>query len=896
MDVKSSRTTAPPRKNVIPKMLGRNEGIKYPMRPLSYYGFSDPVKDILGKGAYGIVRQYRGQAGIVAIKEFFNENDSDGMGVDVIKEISILRRCNHPNIIKLIDIIEFTPGSKDTMKIVMEKAVGSLYTLMKSDNLTFAERFPPALAKSFMYQLARGLLYLHENDIVHRDLKPANVLVFLDGRLVISDLGLSRAGIIPGVQYREEIQTLWWRAPELLLGARYDGKEIDVFSLGVIFAEMWAAKILFAQRTPQEVLLAQISMMGGVTDEEWPGVSGFSEYSQEIREFAIAHKNGEFRGQFRNAPFLNELGANGLDLIRRIMTLNPSKRPTVKQVLDDPYFTDGLNVKTMIESSLPVEYNEEYDKLKSYEPDLPYCGDNLRPSELQNVTPVEYFAKGPKNKPVKILSFGQYEILHDWLMEVCDEYHMSPETRFFTRYLVDYYIRERQKPEFIKNMSLTGLDRLDLQCIGCVAVLIGAKLYETYPIGVDDLNYVSDRSISMDQLIRAEASILRVLSFDILFPTPPQYLYYALRGASPTVNRVANNIAVLMIISGKGDLDAEKIAYLSTFMALRCSNEPLTECIMHSNFGEDDLINEANAVIENFKALSHAGAKFYKNKPLVAEIISNWGRCVAKIGALSDEFAEATLNPRNLRQMAKITEPSGDQFTSLEQNASQNSAQIMAEAERILAYYNSQNPSTMNLAQLIAQSKVNPPYSQVGQAPFNNVPTSPVPHFASPAIHTSPSKLGPPNSVKLLRSRKVSPSSLESTHPNTATISYSMKLTITSSADAKYEERDYLGEFTSELVRSEALTLLRKKRDNSKYAVLQGYLHLDEPMYTKIRITNRLRIHLGATVNHQTVVTLIFESYPNNGTHVLDKLIDWIDEGTGFSDGKLTGNLRIFKA
>jgi len=245
----------------------------------------------LGRGAYGVVTKLEKDEKSVVMKSFIsNSKSGEGVRVDTIREISILRRLNHPNIVKIIDVLDFDTKNEDSpIHMILEYASASL------DKYIARTRSTPELLKSYMYQLSKGLQYLHDNTVIHRDIKPANILVFSDGRIAFADFGVSRFGSIPGSIYTGLVQTLWWRAPEILLGAKSYGSEIDVFSLGVVFVDMWAYYderfYLFQFKDENEVLWGEIDFIGGATEEYWPGISTYPVYQKNpgLKNYAERH-------------------------------------------------------------------------------------------------------------------------------------------------------------------------------------------------------------------------------------------------------------------------------------------------------------------------------------------------------------------------------------------------------------------------------------------------------------------------------------------------------------------------------------------------------------------------------------------------------------------------------
>lgn len=176
---------------------------------------------------------------IVALK-IIQINQKEGMPSTALREISILRSISHPNIIEILNIVH----KEDILCIVFE--------FMDYDLLGYIEK--NRNSRYLMYQLVSGIHYLHTHYIVHRDLKPHNILVNKNGILKIADFGLARTINIMDFSYSSEVVTLWYRAPELLMGCSDYKYEIDIWSLGCILFEMVAQKPLLPGNSKENQL------------------------------------------------------------------------------------------------------------------------------------------------------------------------------------------------------------------------------------------------------------------------------------------------------------------------------------------------------------------------------------------------------------------------------------------------------------------------------------------------------------------------------------------------------------------------------------------------------------------------------------------------------------------
>lgn len=167
---------------------------------------------------------------LVALKEIHLDAE-EGTPSTAIREISLMKELKHPNIVRLYDVIH----TESKLMLVFEFMDLDLKKYMDSHGERGA--LEPAVVRSFMWQLLKGTAYCHENRVLHRDLKPQNLLINKKGELKLADFGLARAFGIPVNTFSNEVVTLWYRAPDVLLGSRTYSTSIDVWSCGCIMAE-----------------------------------------------------------------------------------------------------------------------------------------------------------------------------------------------------------------------------------------------------------------------------------------------------------------------------------------------------------------------------------------------------------------------------------------------------------------------------------------------------------------------------------------------------------------------------------------------------------------------------------------------------------------------------------
>jgi mitogen-activated protein kinase 1/3 len=294
------------------------------------------VRQIVGEGASGVVcsaiDNSTGQP--VAVKRVARGFNKVPVSIRILRELKFLRFLRgHENIVEIRDIL-LPDLDKDFEDVYV------VFELMPTDlSHILRNKTPlsPLHIQYFMYQLLRGLFYLHSSGVFHRDLKPNNILINDVCALRICDFGLARAAFdnAPDLVYwTDYVATRWYRAPELI-STHYTNYStaIDIWSVGCIFAEMLGkGKPLFPGKNAKEQLHLMTAVIGSPSEEAILKIQ-----SHATREF------------FRRAPYMppkkftaiyphaDELACN---LLERLLDWDPAKRPSAEQALADPYFKD----------------------------------------------------------------------------------------------------------------------------------------------------------------------------------------------------------------------------------------------------------------------------------------------------------------------------------------------------------------------------------------------------------------------------------------------------------------------------------------------------------------------------------------------------------------------------
>lgn len=273
----------------------------------------------IGEGTYGVVykAKHREHGTILALKRIRLESEDEGVPCTAIREISLLKELNHPNIVRLYDVIH----TERKLTLVFEfldqdlkKYIDSCNGKMEIHNI-----------KSFLYQLLKGVMYCHQHLILHRDLKPQNLLINDEGELKLADFGLARAFGIPVRSYTHEVVTLWYRAPEVLMESTRYSTPLDIWSCGCIFTEMATGRPLFPGSGDQDQLVRIFKIMGTPTPAIWPSIVETPAYK---RGFEMQNHPPQSL-----AAVVPTMDPQAIDLLEKMLKYEPSQRISAKDAL-----------------------------------------------------------------------------------------------------------------------------------------------------------------------------------------------------------------------------------------------------------------------------------------------------------------------------------------------------------------------------------------------------------------------------------------------------------------------------------------------------------------------------------------------------------------------------------
>jgi len=298
----------------------------------------------VGEGAHGIVYKAKQiQSGdLVALKKVPLRNLEDGFPNEVLREIKALQQIEeHPNIVKLREMVPHGTG----FVLVFEFMLSDLSEVIRNCGY----RLTGGQIKSYMFMLLKGVSFCHSNNIMHRDLKPANLLISSTGHLKIADFGLARVHDNSTQRcYSHQVATRWYRAPELLYGARLYNAAVDLWAVGCIFGELINNSPLFPGETDIEQLYCVLRVLGTPTAEMWPVMPSLPDYNKITFDHCSPIPLEEI---------VPEGSPEAIDLISQFLLYNANDRiPASKALLHPWFFTEPLPAH---HSELPIPSRQQ---------------------------------------------------------------------------------------------------------------------------------------------------------------------------------------------------------------------------------------------------------------------------------------------------------------------------------------------------------------------------------------------------------------------------------------------------------------------------------------------------------------------------------------------------------
>ena len=352
----------------------------------------DIINNPVGEGTFGTVfkayykgpKDYAEKIGIpdiVALKKIKTEDEEQGFPITALREIMIMTRLHHKNILQLLEVVTSKPSEKNNYEqnayLVFEYMEHDLCSLILN-NFSYDK----SQIKLIIYQLLQGLQYLHKNNVLHRDIKPQNILINNKGELKIADFGLSRIcyEFAKIKRYTNRVVTRYYRCPELLLGETEYGPAVDIWSVGCVFWEIITGDILFTGENDNDVFIQICKKCGTPNETNWPGVSKLPLFNKIIPQ---KQYECELDKKYKN---YNKFDDITFDLLMKMICLDPKKRITIDEAFKHPYFTSHLP-KMCEEKDMP-KIEEEFHYYSQCKKE--------QPQKQQNIANGEY-NKGNKN-------------------------------------------------------------------------------------------------------------------------------------------------------------------------------------------------------------------------------------------------------------------------------------------------------------------------------------------------------------------------------------------------------------------------------------------------------------------------------------------------------------------
>lgn len=330
----------------------------------------------VGRGTYGhVYKAIRkdGPSGHDTREYALKQIEGSGISMSACREIALLRELRHQNVISLQKV--YLSHTDRKVWLLFDYAEHDLWHIIKFHRSAKANKKPIStpknMVKSLLYQILDGIHYLHSNWVLHRDLKPANILVMGEGsergRVKIADMGFARlfnSPLKPLADLDPVVVTFWYRAPELLLGARHYTKAIDIWAVGCIFAELMTSEPIFHCRQEDiktsnpyhhDQLDRIFNVMGFPQDRDWEDMKKMPEHQTLVKDFKkINYSNCSLVKYMEKHKVKPD--SKAFLLLQKMLTMDPTKRITSEAAMQDSYFQEEPRPSVDIFENGPIPY------------------------------------------------------------------------------------------------------------------------------------------------------------------------------------------------------------------------------------------------------------------------------------------------------------------------------------------------------------------------------------------------------------------------------------------------------------------------------------------------------------------------------------------------------------
>jgi cell division cycle 2-like protein len=276
----------------------------------------------------------------VAVKQVKFERDvgRTGFPITALREANILLALRHPNIVRVKEMV--VGSTIDKFYMVMELGDIDLRTCLDKQRTPFSS----AVTKSLLHQLISAVSFMRDNWVMHRDLKTSNLLYSNStGLLKVCDFGMARRYGEPLQPYTQPVVTLWYRAPELLLGAKRYSPAVDDWSVGCIFAELLLLSPLLPGQGEADQIHRTFKLLGAPTEASWPGYGELPLAS--LLSYRLPSASA-LRTTFPNTAFMSGGGSvpalsdSGFRLLSGLLTANPNNRASCVNAMESTWFRE----------------------------------------------------------------------------------------------------------------------------------------------------------------------------------------------------------------------------------------------------------------------------------------------------------------------------------------------------------------------------------------------------------------------------------------------------------------------------------------------------------------------------------------------------------------------------